>query len=448
MTEGRELPAALYLSGSNLCGSFADPGLYTIPVTVTDTTPPKTMEDLGKKPQSIDLEYTIVVTGEHKEPTFSFGIADNSLLVSVNLNGHTAIVIPDGVTAIDLQAFFMWKNALKTLTIPPSVTNIASSAFSSASNLKTIHVAHGDTTRISSLLTGSGFNVSGVEFIEDPAVTFAMNDGTGSTTVRLVSYGETVGTLPVPVRAHATFNGWFTTADGGTAVTGAEIVTDDVTYYAHWTMEKVTVRFKKNDGSYATVAERSVDFGSAVGELPTATREGYRLVGWFTEEEGGDQISASTLVEDTYVYYYAHWAEQSAADWPADTSTVAGQTAAEAFEITGDLANVNAKELADWAKGTGNVAYGDRGDIIPDAFLLNCANTAVAVATATEEAEEAIKITAITFDASGNPVLTYPETYGNGEVVLQGSAAIGASASWHDGKQSTDRFFKTVLRLK
>ena len=54
----------------------------------------------------------------------------------------------------------------------------------------------------------------------------------------------------------------------------------------------------------------------------------------------------------------------------------------------------------------------------------------------------------ITFDASGNPVLTYPATYGNGEVVLQGSANIGASASWHDGRQSGDRFFKTILRLK
>jgi len=32
--------------------------------------------------------------------------------------------------------------------------------------------------------------------------------------------------------------------------------------------------------------------------------------------------------------------------------------------------------------------------------------------------------------------------------VLQGSANIGESASWHDGKQDGDRFFKTVLRLK
>ena len=61
-------------------------------------------------------------------------------------------------------------------------------------------------------------------------------------------------------------------------------------------------------------------------------------------------------------------------------------------------------------------------------------------------AEDAIKITAIPI-VDGVPQLTYPATYGNGQVVLQGSAAIGASASWHDGKQTADRFFKTILRL-
>ena len=62
-------------------------------------------------------------------------------------------------------------------------------------------------------------------------------------------------------------------------------------------------------------------------------------------------------------------------------------------------------------------------------------------------AEEAIKITAITFDSEGNPVLTCPEAYGNGQVVIKGSVDIGASASWHN-KTAGDRFFKTVLELK
>ena len=131
-------------------------------------------------------------------------------------------------------------------------------------------------------------------------------------------------------------------------------------------------------------------------------------------------------------------------DWPETPSSVEGQTAAAAFGVTGDLANAKADDLATWAKAKG-VDFADKGDIIPDAFLLNCAKNAAAVATATEDAEEAIKITAITI-VNGVPQLTYPATYGNGQVVLQGSANIGASASWHDGKQANDRFFKTVLK--
>ena len=83
----------------------------------------------------------------------------------------------------------------------------------------------------------------------------------------------------------------------------------------------------------------------------------------------------------------------------------------------------------------------------PIRFEPTSANNAVAVATATEEAEETIEITAITV-VNGVPQLTYPATYGNGQVVIQGSATIGASASWHDGQQTSDRFFRTVLKFK
>ena len=131
-------------------------------------------------------------------------------------------------------------------------------------------------------------------------------------------------------------------------------------------------------------------------------------------------------------------------DWPDNSASVEGQTAEAAFGITGELATAKADDLATWAKAKG-VDYSNREAIIPEAFLLNCANTAAAVTTATPVAQEAIKITAITI-VNGVPQLTYPATYGNGQVVLQGSANIGASASWHDGKQANDRFFKTVLK--
>jgi uncharacterized repeat protein (TIGR02543 family) len=222
-------------------------------------------------------------------------------------------------------------------------------------------------------------------------------------------------------------------------------VTEDTTYYAHWDPAAYTVRYFRNDGT-DTVSSARKSYGQTLGTLPTPSREGYTLDGWFTAAEGGTQVNSSTLVEGD-ADYYAHWTSDSVADWPTDTSTVAGQSAATAFEITGDLAGVDAKDLADWAKGAGNVDFADRGDIIPEAFLLNCANTAAAVTAATPVAEEAIKITAITI-VDGVPQLTYPATYGNGQVVIQGSATIGSTASWHDGKQATDRFFKTILRFK
>lgn len=159
----------------------------------------------------------------------------------------------------------------------------------------------------------------------------------------------------------------------------------------------------------------------------------------------GETARVKALVEGTgYIgtVSYVESGSGPATDWPADTSTVEGQTAAEAFDITGDLATADAKKLADWAKEN-SVEFG--GAIITDAYLLNCANTASAVEAATETAEEAIKITAITFDSEGNPVLTCLATYGNGKVVVEGAESLTSPIQWHD-KASGDKFFRTVLK--
>ncbi len=52
-----------------------------------------------------------------------------------------------------------------------------------------------------------------------------------------VIFGDTYGEMPEPVRDGFTFDGWFTTADGGAQVTDTDTVdiTSDTTLYAHWT---------------------------------------------------------------------------------------------------------------------------------------------------------------------------------------------------------------------
>ena len=75
------------------------------------------------------------------------------------------------------------------------------------------------------------------------------------------------------------------------------------------------VYLRKNiyfNGNGGTDAEtRDLAIGMNVGTLPTSTRTGYTLKGWFTEPEGGTQISATTPVINDItipsITYYAQW---------------------------------------------------------------------------------------------------------------------------------------------
>lgn len=131
-------------------------------------------------------------------------------------------------------------------------------------------------------------------------------------------------------------------------------------------------------------------------------------------------------------------------DWPENPSTVSGQTAQAAFGITGDLANADAAALATWAKAKG-VTYADRTTaILTDAFLLDCANTQEAIATAAAN----FKITSIT--VAGDTVTIAPaagDVYGNGQVAIEGATSLASPISWHE-KQAGDHFFKATLVVK
>lgn len=69
-------------------------------------------------------------------------------------------------------------------------------------------------------------------------ITVALNPQGGTVTPSNidVTIGEVYGTLPTPVLAGSTFDGWFTAAVDGTEVTATTVVDDTVTtLYAHWT---------------------------------------------------------------------------------------------------------------------------------------------------------------------------------------------------------------------
>ena len=81
--------------------------------------------------------------------------------------------------------------------------------------------------------------------------------------------------------------------------------TDEVRYeYARRTY---TITLNANGGTCATTS-LNVKHGATIA-LPNATRTGFAFVGWFTKAVGGDQITASTIIQRNIGTLYAHWSE-------------------------------------------------------------------------------------------------------------------------------------------
>ena len=71
------------------------------------------------------------------------------------------------------------------------------------------------------------------------------------------------------------------------------------------------ITFDPTEGSIADSAEtQKINTSGHLASLPTASRSGYRLDGWYTKAEGGDKITTDTLfTENTTVY--AQWSKKS-----------------------------------------------------------------------------------------------------------------------------------------
>ena len=81
----------------------------------------------------------------------------------------------------------------------------------------------------------------------------------------------------------------------------------NVTYFARWVQQTVTITLNANGG---TVAPTSVtrNIGDSMGELPTPTRANHNFVGWYTAQTGGTRITEHTIVPDNDVTFFARWA--------------------------------------------------------------------------------------------------------------------------------------------
>lgn len=119
-------------------------------------------------------------------------------------------------------------------------------------------------------------------------------------------------TLKGATKTGYTFGGWFTNKEcTGDAVTniGAKTYSDDITLYAKWTANTYDVTFVGNfEGSeYSEKMTETYDLHYVLPQK-NPVRPNHSFAGWFTEAEGGDQVTADSVVQITGdTTLYAHW---------------------------------------------------------------------------------------------------------------------------------------------
>lgn len=143
----------------------------------------------------------------------------------------------------------------------------------------------------------------------------ANGGGTVSPATITKAYNTALGTLPTVSRTGYTFVGWFDTsaASGGTQATTATKVTGTKTWYARWSINSYTFTFDKNGGNTPSTTTITKEYNTAVGTLPTCTRNEdnaatYTFVGWFDipNSSGGTQLTTTTKVISNKTWY-ARW---------------------------------------------------------------------------------------------------------------------------------------------
>ena len=146
---------------------------------------------------------------------------------------------------------------------------------------------------------------------------FSANGGTGTMADVPMTYDEPFN-LPdnLMSRNGYDFENWNSQADGhgqdySDKASVINLTTQQggvVTLYAQWIVQKYVINFDANQGS-SSISIMTIDYGKAYGTLPTAVREGYTFLGWFTELENGVRKEATDIVTSAHTLF-AHWQAQ------------------------------------------------------------------------------------------------------------------------------------------
>ncbi len=253
--------------------------------------------------------------------------------------GLSGVTIPGGIASIGKYAF-QGCTSIESLIIPSTMAYIGEGAFANCDLLATVtylgscpdtgdYIYYGDAAFEASIVPDTGWEteVEAGEWQSNPirvataptwTYTFDATDGVCAETTRAVEQGEPIGELPLATREGYDFDGWWSNPVGGWQIQPTDVISGDMTIYAHWTeVESTTwtVSFYAMGGTIVGDDTKLVEKNQMIGALPEVTREGYTFGGWWTGPDGsGIQYQADYAVTED-LYLYAYWTEIPPTTW-------------------------------------------------------------------------------------------------------------------------------------
>ena len=354
-TDEQEINSAAYIAGNeiNLYAQWVSgiaevnglfyPSLQAAVDAVTTSTP-TTVKLLANTEEQITVSNTQNIIFNLQNYTVSRnsgkdGVIENHGIVSI-INGTLTSSV-DGAVINNYKGATLYisgGNLIGTFTQKGQAiynkggtVEISGNAFlsSNSTNRATVHNLADGTDKGTVIITGGTIISNGFSAVINDKnsipIVIGTNDGTVDKTTPVIQ-GATYGLDRVTSGSFEFYDGIIkgknkainnentivTAHETGFDIAHVEEIINGQTYKTAYLAITNVVTFNAQGGT-SSESTRYVENGCAIGTLPIPVKPGYSFDGWFTLSEGGQQISASTIVTSD-ITYFAHWTQTDVAE--------------------------------------------------------------------------------------------------------------------------------------
>lgn len=213
----------------------------------------------------------------------------------------TELMLPASLKTIGASAFA--DGAVAKIMGGASVTSVGNGAFSGA---KSITLSNDASEALKNYdWSGAGYSDIMLGDVKQVVVTFNVNGGT-TIAPKTMNAGEKL-TPPTPVYAGMTFDGWFTDSGCTLAFANETVVENNITLYAKWHGDTVTLTMNPNNGTASTT--QTVKYGEKPVKPSDPAASGDKVFGgWFTDSACTKAFSFDTVMTSDLTIY-AKWGD-------------------------------------------------------------------------------------------------------------------------------------------